>query len=280
MASDPFYPFGLPGINHLGSTGHANPLTASLDMIRNAMSSFGQSASLASGTMAQSLNPEDLEKRISELKVVENWLKLNLSMLSSSIQGMEVQLATIKTLRSFVEMGSQGGSEDGQQPSPLEIVLGIRKPPTHASGNPGRTHVQPEPPPPAPAPKSSESPVERPRAYQQSTPETDNASTSAASVPADDAAGPSAMPETSQAAAQAWWDMLQNQFNQIAAATTQAAQFAKPADATAEEKPSAKPRAARKSSTRSAAKSAGAGSSAASRPSARKATRSVKTPKN
>ena len=52
--------------------------------------------------LAPSMNPEELERKIAELKSVENWLKLNLSMLSSTIQGMEVQLATIATLKSFV----------------------------------------------------------------------------------------------------------------------------------------------------------------------------------
>lgn len=253
MASDPFYPFALPGINLPGPAGQGNPLTASLDLMRQAMSSFGQSASLASGTMAQSLNPEDLERRISELKVVENWLKLNLSMLSGSIQGMEVQLATIKTLRSFVEMGSQSTSEDGHQASPLEVVLGIRRPSAESPSSMAT---------PASAPAQQDQPEPDqpaagvvPKAAQQAGSGTDGAGEATPGV-----SGMPNMPESSQAAAQAWWDMLQNQFSQIAAATTQAAQFGNPGDVNeqAAAKADAKPRARKKTSGKSATRSVSA----------------------
>ena len=56
--------------------------------------------------MQPTLDPAELEKKISELKSVESWLKLNLSMLSSTIQGMEVQLATITTLQQFMSANS------------------------------------------------------------------------------------------------------------------------------------------------------------------------------
>ncbi|WP_159078988.1 PhaM family polyhydroxyalkanoate granule multifunctional regulatory protein [Orrella marina] len=266
MTSDSFYPFGLPGINHPGAAGQGNPLTASLDLMRQAMSSFGQSASLASGTMAQSLNPEDLERRISELKVVENWLKLNLSMLSGSIQGMEVQLATIKTLRSFVEMGSQPVSEDGQQPSPLEVVLGIRRPPAES---PAAT-VAPESTP-APAPQPRPEPEAPSTGAASHTHNAGSSDTPGAGEGVPGIPGMPNTPESSQAAAQAWWDMLQNQFSQIAAATTQAAQFAKPEEvgqqtaSEADHKPRARKKMASKSATRSGSTTR-ARKSSASRP--------------
>ncbi len=49
----------------------------------------------------------EIEKRIKDLKSVENWLNLNLNVLKSTIQGLEVQHATLLALRSFGEaMGS------------------------------------------------------------------------------------------------------------------------------------------------------------------------------
>lgn len=44
---------------------------------------------------------EELDKRISDLRAVEQWLNVNLSMLRATIQGLEVQRGTIATLKSF-----------------------------------------------------------------------------------------------------------------------------------------------------------------------------------
>ena len=53
------------------------------------------------------LDIAEIEKRIKDLKSVENWLNLNLNVLKSTIQGLEVQHATLLALRSFGEaMGS------------------------------------------------------------------------------------------------------------------------------------------------------------------------------
>lgn len=98
-------PFVLPGMGQSGEAA-SNPLFASMEMMRQAMSGLATVGRLsATPSMSPTLNPEELERRIQELKVVENWLKLNLSMLSSTIQGMEVQLATISTIQAFVSSG-------------------------------------------------------------------------------------------------------------------------------------------------------------------------------
>ena len=41
---------------------------------------------------------KDLKKKIKELKSVEQWLKLNLNILESTIQGLEIQKNTISSL--------------------------------------------------------------------------------------------------------------------------------------------------------------------------------------
>jgi hypothetical protein len=53
------------------------------------------------GTAFPGMDIEELEKRIKDLKSVENWLNLNLNILKSTIQGLEVQLATMMALKSF-----------------------------------------------------------------------------------------------------------------------------------------------------------------------------------
>ena len=48
-----------------------------------------------------SMSLEDLDKRIHELKTVETWLNVNMTMLRNTIQALEVQRATIATLHSL-----------------------------------------------------------------------------------------------------------------------------------------------------------------------------------
>ncbi len=199
MSVSPTNPFVLPGLGQTGEQA-GNPLLASMEMMRQAFAGLAGSGGFSAGMpLTPSMNPEDLEKRISELKTVENWLKLNLSMLSSTIQGMEVQLATIATLRSFASSMSHTQQATGvDAPSALEVMLGLR-PQTRTS----QTDTKPEPA----APTQSE-------VLQEPI-----ANTSAAS--SDEQSPPSAADESNAvpAAARAWWDMLQKQFNQVAAAT-------------------------------------------------------------
>ena len=53
------------------------------------------------GAAFPGMDIEELEKRIKDLKSVENWLNLNLNILKSTIQGLEVQHATMMALKSF-----------------------------------------------------------------------------------------------------------------------------------------------------------------------------------
>jgi hypothetical protein len=62
---------------------------------------IGPSLSMMSDMMSPLTNIEELDKRITDLRAVEQWLKLNLNMLQSAIQALEVQRATLSTLRAF-----------------------------------------------------------------------------------------------------------------------------------------------------------------------------------
>lgn len=61
----------------------------------------GLGAGIGGGAGMPTLNIEELDKRIQDLKSVENWLQLNMSVLRSTIQGLEVQRATLAALQSF-----------------------------------------------------------------------------------------------------------------------------------------------------------------------------------
>ncbi len=50
------------------------------------------------GMVTPTLDPAELEKRIADLKSVENWLNLNLNVLRMSIQGLEMQKATLSAM--------------------------------------------------------------------------------------------------------------------------------------------------------------------------------------
>lgn len=51
------------------------------------------------GMSIPTLDTGELDKRITDLKAVEGWLKMNLNMLQMSIQALEVQRATLSALQ-------------------------------------------------------------------------------------------------------------------------------------------------------------------------------------
>jgi len=51
------------------------------------------------GLITPTLDLGEVEKRIADLKSVENWLKMNLSMLQMTIQGLEMQQATLNAIK-------------------------------------------------------------------------------------------------------------------------------------------------------------------------------------
>ena len=56
--------------------------------------------------VAPTLNPEEIEKRISELRTVQFWLEQNARMLGATIQALEVQRMTLSTLKTMnVQIG-------------------------------------------------------------------------------------------------------------------------------------------------------------------------------
>jgi hypothetical protein len=51
------------------------------------------------GMAMPTLDPNEVEKRISDLKSVEGWLTMNLNMVKLSIQGLEMQKATLQAMQ-------------------------------------------------------------------------------------------------------------------------------------------------------------------------------------
>lgn len=250
-SGNPFAFPGMPGAAPSFDPGAANPVMQSLDMMRQVWGNLGSMATTAPGGNVPGL--DELDKRITDLRAIENWLNLNLTMLRGTIQGLEVQRATISTLRNFAQNvssayqahGPTGTSDaDGADlppPSPLEIVLGLRKAPgaaADASPFPFAANAAAAAPANA-APAAQPTgwphmPAHMPATPPSSTPPPMPASTQPASAqsaapppqtppPADTAStedSTGAAPGSPQA--NAWWSMLQDQFNKITAAATQA----------------------------------------------------------
>ena len=51
------------------------------------------------GMSMPTLDPAEVEKRLADLRSVEAWLNLNLNMIRFSIQGLELQKATLQAMR-------------------------------------------------------------------------------------------------------------------------------------------------------------------------------------
>lgn len=89
---------------------NANPQDP-LEFVRNMWSSMGFSLP---GIMTPTLDPNELDKRIQDLKAVEGWLRMNLNMLSASINTLEVQRATLAAMQSF---GQTTGAAAAPEPN-------------------------------------------------------------------------------------------------------------------------------------------------------------------
>jgi hypothetical protein len=62
------------------------------------------------GMVAPTFSTDDLGKRITDLKAVEGWLRMNLSMLQMTIQGLEMQQTTLSTVETVGKMVRNSGS--------------------------------------------------------------------------------------------------------------------------------------------------------------------------
>jgi len=68
------------------------------------------------GMVAPTLDLDAVEKKIADLKSVENWLNLNLNMLRLSIQGLEMQKNTLAAMKVMQAAPSTAGSNPDGNP--------------------------------------------------------------------------------------------------------------------------------------------------------------------
>lgn len=192
-------------------------VTDTLDFVKNLWGSMnipGAGMSGMAGIASPAMSVEDLDKRIADMKAVESWLNLNLTMLRGTIQTMEVQRSTLATLKSMgasmaEAMRQSGVSAEKMANMPFAPFFG--QPAQGASSAPAASSTASSKPGAAAAGGSAQ-------------PGTGSASGSASGTAA--GAAPGAAPGTAGAdagaamgmpAAMAWWNLLQDQFTQAVA---------------------------------------------------------------
>jgi len=169
----------------------------SVEFVKRAWSSMNIPSPLV-----PTMDVEELDKRIADLKAVEQWLNVNLSMLHGTIQGLEIQRGTIAAVKAF---GATIGNFSAAQAE---------------SAAPARSRpVVPEPPPPpvfTPPPAAFTPPPPSFAAAAAPEAASEPAAGKDDDAPSDKAALPPAMlPGINPTA---WWNLLQQNFNQVAQA--------------------------------------------------------------
>ena len=229
------------------------------------------------GWLAPTVNVEELDKRIAELKAVLFWLEQNGTALKATIQALEVQKMTLATLA-------------GMNLSMAEVAKAFTLPPQGAPTAAPVAAAAPEhwpfatapaAPEPAPAPKVAAQPDAPAREAAASQPAAPARQRKPAAAPAPAAAG---MADPMQ-----WWGALTQQFQQIAAnamrdaapaamaaMTAMAGPDAKGASATGAQDTPRKPAARKASAKKAASKSA---ASAARKAPVKKAAKKAATQK-
>lgn len=192
---------GMPGMG---------PMTDTLDFVKKLWGGMS-----VPGMAVPTVSVDELQQKITDLKTVESWLNLNLTMLRNTIQALEIQRATLSTIQS---MGTVMGAamKPGEDGKP---AFAFPFPGMPQSGDATAANTSPFAYPnwPAPAPKpggipqpSSPGNGGSPAAAGSEAPAADSTA-SADSNPGQPAATDFS---SAMAAPAAWWGMLQNQFMQ------------------------------------------------------------------
>ena len=222
-------------------TGTQNPF----DMTKMAFGGLGQmfdgmetmkrawSVFNTSSPLVPTLDVDELDKRIADLKAVEQWLNLNVSMLHGTIQGLEIQRGTLAALKAFGANFDPSGA--GAATNPFSA-----RPQASASPNAG----WPSPPAAKPSRSNRAASDATAAAAAEPAPEAPEARAHARkTAPADDAAAASTASGAAPGIdAGAWWNLLQGTFNQVAQAALSGAGLpgmGRPAAAASEPAPSA-----------------------------------------
>jgi hypothetical protein len=103
-------------------------LVPGFDFLQGLVKNAGAALPNIGQWVAPTLNPEELEKRIEELRTVQFWLEQNARMLGATIQALEVQRMTLSTLKTMnVQM------DDLRESLKIKMPSAVATPPAAAS---------------------------------------------------------------------------------------------------------------------------------------------------
>jgi hypothetical protein len=71
------------------------------------------------GMVTPTVDTDEIGKRITDLKAVEGWLKSNLSLLQMTIQGLEMQRATLMAFQQMSQATQEAAAEAESVPNPF-----------------------------------------------------------------------------------------------------------------------------------------------------------------
>jgi hypothetical protein len=87
-----------------------NSVNDPMNFVKNMWGNMGFSLP---GMVTPTFDVEEIEKRVKDMKAVEGWLKMNLSMLQMTIQSLEMQCVTLNAVRT---MGNMAASHANASP--------------------------------------------------------------------------------------------------------------------------------------------------------------------
>lgn len=87
-----------------------------MEFIKNMWGNMGFSLP---GMVTPTVDTDELGKRIADLKAVEGWLKSNLSLLQMTIQGLEMQRATLMAFQQMSQATQEAAAEAESAPNPF-----------------------------------------------------------------------------------------------------------------------------------------------------------------
>ncbi|SDP43593.1 hypothetical protein SAMN04488595_10942 [Ralstonia sp. 25mfcol4.1] len=163
------------------------------------------------GAMTPPMDLDEVDKRIHDLKAVESWLQLNANLLRTTIQGLEVQRATLVALQTFGNALSPEAMQNAMENVARAANAPSAHPPQHHHPfGTGQTVSE------AQADAENDEPDD-----DDAPPDGAEAADAAAQADGDAAsAQPGAAPLPPNASL--WWNLLQQQFSQIASSAAAA----------------------------------------------------------
>lgn len=100
---------------------HDNSANDPMNFVKNMWGNMGFSLP---GMVTPTFDVEEIEKRVKDMKAVEGWLKMNLSMLQMTIQSLEMQCVTLNAVRTMSNMATSHATAAPEAGTPSADAAG------------------------------------------------------------------------------------------------------------------------------------------------------------